>query len=170
MSFRDSRRLETAIESLREESRSADVSDATRARMAQLLAVWASGYLEVSCRDALVAYTRKRADPSVVKYVQRKLKRFPSPKLNNIIAEISNFDEVVANDIESFAEGQIGESVNSIVAIRNQIAHGRPSSVSLARMGAYVDDATRLVKRIQHMVDGSRQSESVRRDAWPPEQ
>lgn len=149
MSFRESKRLETAIASLRLESESKDLSDENRARLAQLLAVWASGYLEASCRDILLAYTTNRADPSVIRYVERKLNRFPSPRIQNIVAEIRNFDENAADEIESFADGRIKESVNSIVAIRNQVAHGRSSSTSMARVGSYADDAKKLVTCIR---------------------
>lgn len=154
MSFRESRRLETAIASLRLESESRDLSDVNKARLAQLLAVWASGYLEASCRDILLAYTSNRADPSVVRYVQRKLERFPNPRIQNIVSEISNFDENAADEIESFADGRIKESVNSIVAIRNQVAHGRSSTTSMARVGAYAHDAKKLVNRIRAVLRG----------------
>ena len=79
MSFRDSHLLENAINSARNEAR--DLSYENQARLAQLMTVWASGYLEATCRDVLRTYAEQRAEPSVARFVSLNLDRFSSPKM-----------------------------------------------------------------------------------------
>ena len=43
---------------------------ATLSWLAQLTTVWVSGYLESACREAVLAYTSKRANENVVNYVR----------------------------------------------------------------------------------------------------
>ena len=149
MSFRDSHRLENAINSARNEAR--ELSDENRARLAQLMTVWASGYLEAKCRDILRAYATRRAERSVGRFVSRNLDRFNSPKMANIIDLVRSFDEDRAAELESFVEGRIKESVNSLVGLRNQIAHGRPTDITVGRITQQFEDAKRLAGKLEHL-------------------
>lgn len=146
MSFRDSQRLENAIDSARNEA--PRLSDENQARLAQLMTVLASGYLEATCREVLKAYAAQRADPSVVRYVSANLERFNSPKIDNILTLVGSFDPGRERDLKQFVEGpshgdenSVKESINSIVGLRNQIAHGRPIDVSIGRVARYFEDA-----------------------------
>ncbi len=113
MSFRDSRYLENTISSARDEAR--NLSEGGRSWLAQLMTVWASGYLEATCRDVLRTYAEQRAEPSVARFVSRNLDRFSSPKMENILTLVRSFDKNRADELEEFADGSVKESVNSIV-------------------------------------------------------
>lgn len=147
MSFGDSQYLENAILSARNAAR--DLSAENQARLAQLMTVWACGYLEVTCRDVLRAYAEQRADPSVARFVSHSLTRSRSPRMENIVGLVRLFDKNRANELENFAEGAIKESVNSIVGLRNQIAHGRPTDISVGRIGSYFDRAKKFAKKLE---------------------
>lgn len=88
MSFRDSHRLENAINSARNEA--PKLSDENQAWLAQLMTVLASGYLEATCREVLKTYAEQRADPSVARYVSANLERFNSPKIENILTLVGS--------------------------------------------------------------------------------
>ena len=118
MSFRDSKRLETAIDSARDEAASPRLSEENKARLAQLMTVWASGYLEAVCRDAVLAYTKNRAHPTVVNFVSRSLSRFQNPRMENILTLVRGIDGDIADDLGNYADDSIKESVNSIVGSR----------------------------------------------------
>ena len=152
MSFRDSQRLETAIDSARNEAASPRLSEENKARLAQLMTIWASGYLEAACRDAVLAYTKRRAHPTVVNFVSRSLNRFQNPKMENILALVRGIDGGIADDLGDYADGSIRESVNSIVGIRHLIAHGRSANISVGRVTQYFEDAKKLARKMEDLL------------------
>ena len=152
MSFRDSKRLETAIDSARDEAASPQLSEENRARLAQLMTVWASGYLEAVCRDAVLAYTKNRAHPNVVNFVSRSLNRFQNPRMENILTLVRGIDSNIADDLGNYADGSIEESVNSIVGIRHRIAHGRSANISVGRVTQYFEDAKKLARKMEDLL------------------
>ena len=152
MSFRDSKRLETAIDSARDEAASPRLSEENKARLAQLMTVWASGYLEAVCRDAVLAYTKRRAHLTVVNFVSRNLNRFQNPKMENILTLVRGIDGGIADDLGDYADGSIRESVNSIVSIRHLIAHGRSANISVGRVTQYFEDARKLARKMEDLL------------------
>lgn len=154
MSIRDSQRLEHAIQTVRGQAQSAELTDETVARLAQLVTVWASGYLEAMCRETVLAYTSRRAQPTIVNFVAQNLKRFQNPKLGKILSLIEGLDGEAARKLEDYAEGRIKASVNSIVGRRNEIAHGRSSQISMGQIGSYFDDARKFARKMRRVLDG----------------
>ena len=152
MSFRDSKRLETAIDSARDEAASPQLSEENRARLAQLMTVWASGYLEAVCRDAVLAYTENRAHPTVVNFVSRSLNRFQNPRMENILTLVRGIDGNIADDLGNYADGSIKESVSSIVGMRHLIAHGRSANISVGQVTQYFEDAKRLARKMEDLL------------------
>ena len=152
MSFRDSQRLETAIDSARDEAASPRLSEENKARLAQLMTIWASGYLEAACRDAVLAYTKRRAHPTVVNFVSRSLNRFQNPKMENILALVRGIDGGIADDLGDYADGSIRESVNSIVGIRHRVAHGHSANISVGRVTQYFEDAKKLARKMENLL------------------
>lgn len=152
MSFQDSRRLETAIDSARNDAASSQLSDATRAWLAQLMTIWASGYLEAMCRGAVLEYTRKRADPKVVNFVRWGLDRLPNPRMDNILSLVQRLDRDVADALRDFVDESINESVNSIVGLRNRIAHGRSANISVEQITEYFDNARKFARKMEELL------------------
>lgn len=152
MSFQDSRRLETAIDSVRNDAASSQLSEATKAWLAQLMTIWASGYLEAMCRGAVLEYTRKRANPKVVNFVSRSLDRLPNPRMDNILKLVRRLDSDVADDLRDFVDESITTSVNSIVGVRNRIAHGRSANISVGRITEYFDNARKFARKMEELL------------------
>ena len=149
--FGDSHRLKAAIDSARATAH--QLSSENQSRLAQLMTIWASGYLEATCREVLRAYARQRSDPSVLRYVSRNLERFRNPNMDNILNLIRSFDEDSARQLEDFASGSIKESVNGIVAQRHRIAHGRSTDTTIARVNQQFDDARKFTNKLKALFD-----------------
>ena len=145
--FGDSHRLEAAIDSARADAH--ELSNENQSRLAQLMTIWASGYLEATCREVLRAYARHRSDPSVLRFVSRNLERFRSPTMDNVLNLIRSFDEDRARQLEDFASGSIKESVNGMVAQRHRIAHGRSTDTTIARVSQQFEDARKMANKLK---------------------
>lgn len=148
MRFRDSQRLEVAFNGLREEAESLGLSSENKTKLAELMTIWASAYLEASCREIMMSYTKRRAAPAVTAYVIHHLNRFYNPKTDKILMLVRRFDENIAEDLEEFSRGQITDSINSIVANRHRIAHGRASGINMAQIVQYFEDARVFTRKM----------------------
>ena len=147
MSPRDSRRLEAAIESAREGAH--ELSLENQSRLAQIMTIWASGYLEATCREVLGDYSARRANPAVARYVSRNLERFANPNVERIVDLVRSFNDDYARELEDFARGEIKEGINGMIALRNQIAHGRSTDTTIARVSQQFSHARTLANKLK---------------------
>jgi len=118
---------------------------------ARYLCVLSAGYLEISVRAIFKAYAKQHAHPNIVKYVEIKLKKFQSAKMNNIIDLARTFDQAWALFLEKEKNGELEAAVNSIVDNRHNIAHGKDTGVSFAYINEWYKKAVKLIEIIETM-------------------
>jgi len=147
--FGDSRRLEAEIRAACEEAK--ERSMANQSRLAQLVTILASGYLEATCREVLTSYAEKHAEAKTFRFVSRNLERFTNPRMQRIIEPVGSFDKDSAKQLEAFASDGIKESVDGIVTQRNSIAHGRRTDTTLVNVSRQFDDARRLAGKLNSL-------------------
>ena len=152
MSSRDARILEISIDSACQEA--GELSYENQSRLAQLIVIWISGYLEVICRDVLLTYTEKNSDEAVTKFVDKNLRKMPSPKTDEILKLIRSFDENRANELKEFYQGRIKASIDGLITLRNEIAHGKPSpSATIVSVKKQFDDSRKLATKLKELFD-----------------
>lgn len=153
MSIKDKTRLESAIDSVLLDSESPEHSIKTSSHLAQLATVWVSAYLESTCRRVMLDYTRRRADKSIVNYVSHTLRHFGNPRMGKMLDLLGAVNQDAADQLRTFAEGQIEASIRSIVSNRNNIAHGRSTQITMVQIKVYYTDARRLVRKMEELFD-----------------
>lgn len=149
MSVRDARTLEIAIDSTYESA--LGFSDEDRSRFAQLMTVWISGYLEVTCRDVLWTYAERESDEAVARFVGRRLRRIRSPNMDQILDLVGSFDKDREQQLREFVRGRIRASVNSVVNLRNEIAHGRSMDATIETVKAQFEDSRQLAGKLKEL-------------------
>ncbi len=111
-----------------------------------------SGFLENAVEVLLVEYTSKRADDKVRQFVSKELGQFQNPKFGKIADVLGKFSSEWKTNVESWTTEENKDAVNSVVANKNQIAHGQSTGISLATIKEYyervVDFVTNLESRI----------------------
>jgi hypothetical protein len=95
-----------------------------RSHWARYLCIRVSGFLEVSVRSIYSQYAKDKAAPFVANYIEKQLSGFQNPNMEKILNVARAFNPEWADRLEQIVEGEIKDSVVSIVAIRNKIAHG----------------------------------------------
>lgn len=105
--------------------------------LARYLCVLISGYVEVVIREIVVEYARQRCQQPVQKYVSESLQNFWNPKYNKICDLIKAFDADLLKNIEEKLLEEEKDAINSIVARRHEIAHGRGAGLSLGSLKDY---------------------------------
>jgi hypothetical protein len=148
MKNRDVVRYQQRLDNLFEKVK--DIEDfELKAHWAKYLCILVSGYLETSVRAIYSEYTSKRADINVANYVGSRLERFQSPKMGNILELTRAFSRQWADELESATEGELKESVDSIVANRHNIAHGQDTGISYVTIHGYYQNAIKVVELLE---------------------
>ena len=71
--------------------------------------------------------------------------------MERLLQSVGSFDPNWRRALEDFAAGSVSESVDSIVNLRHQVAHGRSGSLSVARITQYFDTARRLPRKLEEL-------------------
>jgi len=122
-----------------------------QSQWARYLCVLVSGFLETSICAIYGEFTRRTASPYVANFVKCELGSFQNPRMGKILDLTRAFNPQWANQLEAATEGQLKDAVNSVVANRNQIAHGRDVGITYVRIKNYYEDVVEVVDLIEKM-------------------
>jgi hypothetical protein len=75
--------------------------------------------------------------------------------MEKVVSSVKQFSESRASDLDLYCQGEIKESIDSIVANRHQIAHGGSPSITIARVGRYFANAKRMVQKLDELLGPS---------------
>ena len=149
----DAQRIDAEIVALFDNAaRAQEGLEEVQASLARYACVLTSSYLEAALRELIILYTMQRADRSVLRYVESTLFSFRDPNMEKILQLIGRLDPEYRKALETLALGKIKDSVDSISANRNSIAHGRRSGISLGQVRAYYLDVKEVVSKTRAVV------------------
>lgn len=150
--YGDRQRLESEIKKVFDQAKTAD--EELQASLARFACILVSSYLEASCREIIEAYCQNRAHPSIVRYVQSHMRGFGNPTAGKILTLSARFGDDFKTRIEERIEGKTKEQINSVCAHRNNIAHGRQSSISIVIIKQYYEEARKLYQYLIEIFPG----------------
>lgn len=127
-------RLENRLEAVFGRAAAGNMDLELQSDMARYLCVLVSGYIEQAIIELLMEHTRQRAHPSVLKHVEQRLRRFANPKVQRIYDLVGSFDGDWRANLESFIVDERRDALNSVVDLKNTIAHGQSVNVTLSRV------------------------------------
>ena len=111
--------------------------DELQAELARYLCILVSSLIEERCKERASTFAAVRSAPEIARFVRAQMKRLRSPSSGNIRDFFSGFDPVRANGwYDGLADGQ-RDAIDSIVANRNQLAHGVSVGLSLGMLTSY---------------------------------
>ncbi|NJN67634.1 MAG: hypothetical protein HC884_13435 [Chloroflexaceae bacterium] len=112
---------------------------------ARYLCVLVSGFIETSVRAIYLQYAEKKSDPYVASYVESQLSRFQNPRMERIIQLASAFNPRWGNELRTSVADELKDAVDSIVILRNKIAHGESVGVTYTRILEYYQKANKVI-------------------------
>ena len=125
-----------------------------RAHWARYICVLLSGFLENSLKEVYSCYARSCSAPAVGDYVESQLERVQNPKASRFVETAQAFNKLWASDLTAFLEEDgRKEAIDAIMANRHQIAHGKDSGITLARISDYLAKSVRVIEFIETQCD-----------------
>lgn len=115
-------------------------NDEILSQLAQYLAVRVSGLIEVSVKALLLDVAMEKTDdPGVLAFVQDQLDRHWDLNVGKICELLGHFHRSWGTAAENTLVGPMKESINSVVSIRNALAHGEDATISFGEVSKHND-------------------------------
>jgi hypothetical protein len=146
---RQKQKLDALFEKTKEFSHDIEI----QSHWARYLCVLVSGFLETAVRTTFIEHAKTRSSTTIANYVSRQLDRFSSASMGNIISLTSSFNAEWGDTLQQATEGELKASVDSVVAIRHQIAHGRDTGISYTQLYQYYQDIVKVVELLEHQCE-----------------
>lgn len=142
------RQYRQLLNTLFEKTRSLDDLE-LQSHWARYLCVLISGFIEVAVQEMYSGYAREKAAPNVANLVESHLKNFRNPNMEKILELTRQFNVQWEETLRQATEGNLKDSVDSIVAVRHQIAHGRSVGITYVRIRRYYEDIEKVLNLIK---------------------
>ena len=141
--------MEKRIERMFKQAKLLDSNPEFLAHWARYLCVLVSGYLEISIRTIYQQYARTNSNPKVAQFVEKRLKGFQNPKMEKIVQLAYSFSPEWGLSLENSVKDKTSDAINSVVANRNQIAHGVQVGITIGNLQDYYLEVQRVVSIIK---------------------
>lgn len=124
-----------------------------KSHWAKYLCVLSSGYIENSCRLIISDFARKNSSPVIQDFIFRKIESITNLKHNNICELLNSFSDSWRSKYEENVTDEQVDAINSVVANRHQIAHGRNVGISYGVISKYYKEITKAVEVLYKVVN-----------------
>ena len=132
------------------------------AHCARYLCILVSGFLDTSIQTIYSKYAEDCSNPKISSFVSKQLGRLTNLNMKKIEDLAKSFSDSWAKELTDFDQennGQIKASVDSVVANRNSIAHGRDVGITHVTLKGYYKNIFKLVSFIEKQCKGELRKE-----------
>lgn len=140
-------------------SKISSVSNLTdQAEWAKYLCVLVSGFIEESLRILLEEYVSKNSTPNVQKFVGKQISNITNCKTSRILEILGKFNQDWVDDFSNQLEtnssirGEIKDSIDSVIANRHKIAHGKNVGITYTKISTYYNHIKKAVDILESIV------------------
>lgn len=116
---------------------------------AKYLCVLSSGFLENSIREIYGEFVDNAPQP-IANYARRQLSNIRNPNEQKFFEIAQSFNPAWAEELREFTEnGGRKDAIDSIISNRHRVAHGRDTTITVARLQDYLDRAIEVIDFIE---------------------
>lgn len=139
MSWHEVQRHAQQVDAVLDRARSLGAIDSPEVQsdLARYACVLVAGYVEQSTKSILGEFVRVRASAEVHRYAERRLARVRNPNANDLMTLAGDFDPEWRTSLQAVLGDERKAALDSVIANRNGIAHGRSVGIGLVQIGAY---------------------------------
>ena len=144
-------RLKQQLDATFERVKDVGLDTELQADFARYLCVLVSGYIEKAVVALVLEHVREKAAPTVQRFVEQRTKKFTNAKASNAQELLGSFDPDWKRDLEEFLVDEPKDAVDSIVDLRNTIAHGGSVGLTYNRIKKYYQQAQLVIDRVEKL-------------------
>lgn len=124
-----------------------------QADFAKYFCILVSGFFENAIIALILDVAQRRSAPEIALFLERNLAHWTNPTCEKITQLLGNFSADWRIAAEQFLVDERKDTVNSLVALRNKIAHGGFVGTTLAQVKAYYKTVLDVLKFLADLVD-----------------
>jgi hypothetical protein len=132
---------------------SADPALEIRSDFARYLCILVSGYLERALIEIVLEHARTAGGATLQRFVERRTRQFTNAKCQRILELVGNFDPDWRTELEGILKDEVKEAIDSIISLRNRIAHGMPVPVTYQRIHAYYEQVQLAIEEVARVCE-----------------
>ena len=122
------------------------------AELCKYCCILASAAIDVCVEDCLLEYSERGGDARIGSYIKRQISKARNPTIGTLCAMLDSFDETWKTALETYATDTIRSDIGSIVHNRNEIAHGRNSTITFGRLLPWIKTAKAVCLQIENII------------------
>jgi len=115
---------------------------------ARFLCILVSGYLEKAITELILEYAREQASPSIQRFVEYRMKNLTNVNAQRLQTLMGSFDPDWEENLEKFIVDEKKAAIDSVISLRNAIAHGEHVGVTYTRISQYYIEIQKIIERV----------------------
>lgn len=123
-----------------------------RADFARHLCVLVSGFIDQAIKNYTIEYVRKRSSETVTNHVSKSVVNLTNMKAEKLISHLLSFDPRWKPTLDTLIADERKAAIDSVVALRHGIAHGKPGDITIARMSSYYAEVSRVMAGVRSLM------------------
>jgi hypothetical protein len=127
--------------------------DEIKSHYARYLCVLTSGYLEESIKIIIRVYVSQRTHPTVLNYIDTSTSNITNLKTEKLSKFLNSFNSEWKDKFETTLTDEEKDSIDSVVANRHQIAHGKNVGVSYTRVNEWYKNVKKVIEKVSIIVN-----------------
>jgi hypothetical protein len=157
MNNREVARQHQRLESLIKNTLKASNDDLNlQAHWARYLCILVAGFLENALKEIYSEYIKSKASKPIADYAVSNLMSLQNPKANKFLELAGAFQREWRDSLELFIqENGRKDAIDSIMKNRHEIAHGKDTGITIARIDTYLKRSVEVVEFIETQCQGS---------------
>lgn len=115
-----------------------------------------AGYFEVALRLVIQKRVENKATPEIQRFVLQGMEAIQNPKAERFCKVIRSFSAEWGDQLDRYFvdNAEVKEAIDSLMANRHLIAHGKPCSISVGRVSTYFKSADKVIDYLDQLING----------------
>ena len=140
-------RMKQRLDATFDRVKGVDYDPELQSDLAKYLCVLVSGYIERAMVELVLEHAQGKGAPTLQRFVEQRTKTFTNANASRIQELLGSFDPAWRQELEeNVLVDEWKDAVDSVVSLRNTIAHGGSVGLTYRRIGEYY-------QRAQHVID-----------------
>jgi hypothetical protein len=118
---------------------------------ARYLCILVSGYLERAIIELVLEHSRQNSSPSIQRFVEFRTRRLANLNSERLGQLFGSLNPDWRQDIARFIVDERKAAIDSVVSLRNSIAHGKSVGVTYNRVARYYEEIQKIIDHVANL-------------------